>query len=200
MKLIVMTTPTFFVEEDKIIRILFDEGLDILHLRKPDTDIAYTERLLTLLPSDYRKRIILHDHFELKKEFGLMGIHLNKRHPYPPTKYKGIITQSVHNLADLRPKIQHSDYVLLSPVFDSSDPKSGKMVKGFPVEELHQASLGKKVMALGGISTRNIRQCQELGFGGVVVTSALWELFNIHHAIDYRDLVEYFKKLRSLSD
>ena len=36
MKLIVVTTPTFFVEEDQIINALFEEGLDILHLRKPD--------------------------------------------------------------------------------------------------------------------------------------------------------------------
>ena len=35
MKLIVVTAPTFFVEEDKIITALFEEGLDILHLRKP---------------------------------------------------------------------------------------------------------------------------------------------------------------------
>ena len=32
MKLIVVTTPTFFVEEDKIITALFEEGLDILQI------------------------------------------------------------------------------------------------------------------------------------------------------------------------
>ncbi len=37
MKLILITTPTYFVEEDKIITALFQEGLDTLHLRKPDT-------------------------------------------------------------------------------------------------------------------------------------------------------------------
>ena len=37
MKLIVVTAPTFFVEEDKIITALFEEGLDILHLRKPSS-------------------------------------------------------------------------------------------------------------------------------------------------------------------
>lgn len=37
MKLIVVTPPTFFVEEDQIITALFEEGLDILHLRKPAT-------------------------------------------------------------------------------------------------------------------------------------------------------------------
>lgn len=48
MKLIVVTAPTFFVEEDKIITALFEEGLDILHLRKPETPAMYSERLLTL--------------------------------------------------------------------------------------------------------------------------------------------------------
>lgn len=52
MKLILITTPTYFVEEDKIITTLFDEGLDILHLRKPDTAPVYAERLLTLIPKN----------------------------------------------------------------------------------------------------------------------------------------------------
>ena len=50
MKLIVITTPNYFVEEDKILTALFDAGLDILHLRKPDTPPVYAERLLTLIP------------------------------------------------------------------------------------------------------------------------------------------------------
>ena len=32
MKLVLMTKPSFFVEEDKIIATLFNEGLDNLHL------------------------------------------------------------------------------------------------------------------------------------------------------------------------
>ena len=50
MKLILITTPTYFVEEDKIITALFEEGLDTLHLRKPDTAPMFAERLLTLIP------------------------------------------------------------------------------------------------------------------------------------------------------
>ena len=63
MKLIVITRPTYFVEEDKIITTLFDEGLDILHLRKVDSIPVYAERLLTLIPEKYRKRIVVHDNF-----------------------------------------------------------------------------------------------------------------------------------------
>jgi hypothetical protein len=69
MKLIVVTTPTFFVEEDKIITALFEEGLDVLHLRKPETPAMYSERLLTLIPDKYHRRIVTHEHFYLKEEF-----------------------------------------------------------------------------------------------------------------------------------
>ena len=84
MKLIVVTTPTFFVEEDKIITALFEEGLDVLHLRKPETPAMYSERLLTLIPDKYHRRIVTHEHFYLKEEFNLMGIHLNARNPKEP--------------------------------------------------------------------------------------------------------------------
>ena len=55
MKLILLTPPDFFVEEDKILTALFEEGLDLLHLRKPDTEPVYSERLLTLLPESHHK-------------------------------------------------------------------------------------------------------------------------------------------------
>ena len=41
----------------------------------------YSERLLTLIPEKYHRRIVTHEHFYLKEEFNLMGIHLNARNP-----------------------------------------------------------------------------------------------------------------------
>ena len=46
MKLILVTTDNFFVEENIIINTLFDEGLDVLHLRKPDSEPILCEMLL----------------------------------------------------------------------------------------------------------------------------------------------------------
>ena len=96
MKLILQTSPHFFVEEDKILATLFDEGLDLLLLRKPGTEPIYSERLLTLLPEKYHDRVIVHDHFYLKDEFNLLGIHLNKANPIPPSNYNGGIQERVH--------------------------------------------------------------------------------------------------------
>ena len=63
MKLIIMTKPTFFVEEDKIISTLFEEGMESLHLYKPDSEPIYSERLLTLLPDTYYNKVTVHGHF-----------------------------------------------------------------------------------------------------------------------------------------
>jgi len=76
MKLALMTQPTFFVEEDKILTSLFDEGLEILHLFKPDSEPVFSERLLSLLSDEYYKRIMVHTNFYLKEEYKLRGIHI----------------------------------------------------------------------------------------------------------------------------
>ena len=80
MKLILITTPTYFVEEDKIITALFEEGLDTLHLRKPDTAPMFAERLLTLIPEQYHKRIVVHGHFYLKDEYKLKEMCIRDRY------------------------------------------------------------------------------------------------------------------------
>ena len=62
MKLVIMTKSTYFVEEDKILSMLFEEGLDSLHISKADTSPLYLERLLSLLPSEYHRKITIHQH------------------------------------------------------------------------------------------------------------------------------------------
>ena len=48
MKLIVVTTPTFFLKKGIVITTLFEEGLDILHLQKAGDSVCIQKRLLTL--------------------------------------------------------------------------------------------------------------------------------------------------------
>ena len=62
MKLAIMTKPTFFVEENKILEALFEEGLDDLHIYKPNSSPVYIERLLSLLPESTHRRITVHPH------------------------------------------------------------------------------------------------------------------------------------------
>lgn len=202
MKLIVVTAPTFFVEEDKIITALFEEGLDILHLRKPETPAMFAERLLTLIPEKYHRRIVTHEHFYLKEEFNLMGIHLNVRNPKEPHDYSGHVSCTCHSIEELKNKKHFYDYVFLSPIYDCITKQNTH--SGFEPEELRKAGKDKlidsKVMALGGITPDNILQIKDYGFGGAAVLGDLWSKFNACTDRDYLEVVRHFKKLKEMAD
>lgn len=198
MKLIVLSTPDFYIEEDKIITDLFEEGLDTLHLRKPQSEPVLSERLLSLIPEKYHSRIMVHHHFYLKEEYGLMGIHLNRRSPNLPPDYKGIKSRSCYSLEELAEARGNFDYCCLDNVFDSiSNPiKKCTLTKDEIKDAARQGLIDRKVMAMGGVTLDNIRDLQEMGFGGAIVCGDLWQKFDIHGGRDYTKLLKHFRMLR----
>ena len=102
MKLIVITSPDFIPEEARIITGLFEVGLDLLHLRKPDATAHEVGNLLHGIPKEYRKQIVIHDFFPLKDEFSLGGIHLNSRHSEAPEGYQGLLSRACHSLEEVK--------------------------------------------------------------------------------------------------
>ncbi len=202
MKLILVTTDNFFVEENIIINTLFDEGLDVLHVRKPNSEPVLCERLLKLTPEKWYKKIVVHDHFYLKEEFGLKGIHLNNRNPEPPTKYKGHLSRTCSTIEEVKEWKRKCDYVFLSPIFEKLSSVSDLPPIDF--EELERASaegiINKKVIALGGVTVDNVKIAKRLGFGGVGIMGAVWQNFDFHSSADFKKLIDYFKKIREAAN
>ena len=191
MKLLLLSSPNFFVEED-----------NILHLRKPDSEPVYCERLLTLLPHKYHQRIITNDHFYLKDEFDLMGIHISERNPEKPKGYDGVTTCTCYSIEELAEAKKKNKYVILRNIYDSSSGNSSK--SQYTHEQLYEASrrglIDKHVMAQTGITLENIQEIRELGFGGAVVCSDIWNRFNIHNGMDFKDVIKHFHKLRKATE
>lgn len=198
MKLVLITKPTFFVEEDKIITTLFEEGLDNLHLYKPQSAPMYMERLLSLIPDDYHRRITVHDHFYLKNEYGLRGIHLETPEVMLPEGYRGKFSRTCTDLDMLKAAKKKAQYVFLKYIFDSQSEPDKKA--SFGEAQLREASrrglIDRHVYALGGMNLTNIAYARELGFGGVVVCGDIWNRFDIHHEQDFRELIAHFTRLR----
>ena len=198
MKLVIITKSTFFVEEDKILTALFEEGMDNLHLYKPGSSPMYAERLLSLLSDDYYKKITVNDHYYLKTEYGLVGIHIDNPEDELPEGYKGNFSRTCNTIEQLKAAKKKSRYVFLDHVFNGITQPELKAA--FTTEELKAASrhglIDKHVYALGGVTLDNIRQCRDLGFGGVVVRGDLWNRFDIHNETDYKELIAHFGKLR----
>ena len=200
MKLAIMTQSTFFVEEDKILAALFEAGLDNLHLYKPGSSPIYSERLLSLLPSTTYNKITVHEHFYLKDEYNLAGIHLDDASIQEPIGYKGRISRTCKRIEDLKETKKSSSYVFLGNILNSQSNKS--VLSDLDMNSLTKAAdcglIDKKVYALGGMNIDNIQFARDLGFGGIVICGDLWNRFNIHHQRDYKELIANFEKLRKL--
>ena len=198
MKLVIMTKSTFFVEEDKILATLFEEGMDNLHLNKPDSPPMYSERLLSLLPEETYRKITVHDHFYLKNEYDLAGIHLDDAFQEAPKGYKGKMSATCTETERLKEAKRKFNYVFLKNIFDCIEYPSEK--SSFNLNELedaaHRGLIDKHVYALGGMSLENVKLAKQLGFGGVVVCGDLWNRFDIHNETDYLQLINHFNKLR----
>lgn len=202
MKLVIMTKSTFFVEEDKILAALFDEGMDNLHLYKPDSSPLYSERLLTLLPEECYRKITVHDHFYLKNEYSLAGIHLDNPDMPAPAGYKGHISRTCTDLTRLKELRKKSEYVFLKNVFGNLDPGGDEPV--FTLPKLEEAAkkglIDRHVYALGGMNIENIRTAKELGFGGIVIRDDLWNRFDIQSQTDFKEVILHFEKLRKAAN
>ena len=114
-----------------------------------------------------------------------------------------IISGSDVKLIDeLKNEKKNFTYSFLSPIFDSISKSS--YTAAFDMEVLKQSAeagvIDKKVMALGGITTENVDVIKDLGFGGVVVLGDLWNRFHIHSTLDYKELINHFRKLRKVTD
>ena len=197
MKIVLMTKSTFFVEEDKILTALFDEGLDNLHLNKPGAAPVYTERLLTLLPDDIYGKTTVHEHFYLKEEYGLRGIHLDDASSPLPEGYKGKYSRTCFIIDDIREARRKTEYVFLKDTFAACEDAHANELHNARLDRA--ASLGlidKKVYAFGGVNIDNIRMAKDLGFGGIVICSDIWNKFDIHHQRDYKELISHFERIR----
>ncbi len=198
MKLAIMTKSAYFVEEDKILATLFEEGMENLHLYKPGASPLYAERLLSLLPDEYYRKITVHDHFYLKDEYGLAGIHLDDPAAEVPKGYKGRLGRTCTDLSTLKELKKQSNYVILKNLFDSKELKDEK--SDFTLNQLEEASrqglIDRHVFALGGMNIDNVRLAKDLGFGGIVIRGDLWRRFDIHNETDFKELIAHFNRLR----
>ncbi len=194
MKWITITSPDFISGEAIFIDKLFLEGLDLLHIRKPDAPLEAYKRLLLQIPKQWYSRIVLHEHFALAEEFGLHGIHLNRRCSQVPNSFHRSISCSCHTLEEVKKQKDSKDYVFLSPIFDSIS-KVGYHA-AFSPTSLKQAAIeniiDEKVIALGGITANNILFVKEWHFGGVAFLGDIWK------RMSEPQVGEYLKHIRTL--
>ncbi|MDR0814119.1 MAG: thiamine phosphate synthase [Bacteroidales bacterium] len=200
MHCIIISHENPFEGESDIINLLFHAGMDNFHLRKPAYSKEILQNMLWDIEPAYHSRIVLHDHFELAKQFSLAGVHLNSRNPVCPPDAVAV-SCGCHSLACLNARQStFNGLIFLSPVFDSISKAGYK--KAFTDEELSAASknriINRRIIALGGMSAETIPVAGSYGFGGVAVLGALWG--NNPVANDKNRIVDKFLQLKELTN
>ncbi len=176
---IVITRPDFFEgEAARIAQLLTSGQADLIHIRKPEASRHEIEQLLVAIPVALYSKLVLHDHHELAVQYGLRGVHLNRRNPQPPVGWQGNVSKSCHTLEELaEARKQPYAYMSLSPIFDSISKQGYR--SAFTREQLaaarRQGLIDGRVMALGGVTFDRIKEVTDMGFGGAMILGDAWK-------------------------
>jgi len=178
--MIIISNPLFIANEIACINSLFEAGLEVLHLRKPEASKEEMGKFISLIDNQFHSQIMIHSHYELLNSFNLMGIHFTEKSKCRQDEFANVSckkSRTVHELTELNTVKPFIDYVFLSPLFPSVS-KVGYS-KQWDFEELKRDLYKKrnfKIVALGGITLDNMKQVRELGFDDFALLGSIWEL------------------------
>lgn len=180
-RLIGITLPYFedsAKEKQIMLSLLESNSIEYFHIRKPDFDVKQMKQWLEDIPLAFRHRLCLNDHIELAIEFSMGGIHLNRRNNYHiPSGFHGRISRSCHCIAEVEHWKSKTDYVFLSPVFDSiskTDYKSG-LSKTELKKAAEEGLIDSKVFALSGVEPAKLPELKAIGFSSAAMMGAVWQ-------------------------
>ena len=174
MTLIIISPEQTVPNEIETINALFDEGLKIFHLRKPNFSETEYRGYLDLINNEYLNRVMIHSYHHLINEYDLRGIHSNSSTPITNMMSDKKMSKSCHSISEIHKYHTDYDYLFLSPIFDSISKKNYSSI--FTDTELKNInSMIDKIVALGGINEQTSKTAESLGFSYISSLGYIWE-------------------------
>lgn len=196
--MIAISNSTPIENEINLIHQLFSEGLLLFHVRKSDFSETEMETFLIEIGIEYRGRLVLHSYHQLAERFGINRIHFTEKMRKETSEkklklWKGQgfrLTTSVHTMEVFNDLNSVFDYAFLSPIYPSiSKPDYISNINHFEAIK-NRSNFSTKLVALGGISSKNIQQTLENGFDDVALLGSIWKS---------NKLIENFKKCQKIA-
>lgn len=178
--MIVITNPIAIENEINTIHALFECGLELLHVRKPDFSGDEMNLFLSKIGKEYWSRLVLHQQHQLALDFGVNRIHFteNARASLDlesTNNRDGFIkSTSTHSIIDFNTLDTCFEYAFLSPIYQSISKPDYKSDLDVPKAVAERTNFKTKLVALGGISTQNIDRTYKSGFDGVALLGSIW--------------------------
>lgn len=191
--MIIIITPEKIVpNETEVINELFQEGLDLLHIRKPFMNLEEMKNFIQKINSEFHHRLVLHSHYDLAESYNISRHHFREidRHN---ELYKSLtdktISTSVHDIETFNELSENWEYAFISPVFPSISKKGYGKDSEILNDIKKRDNSNVKLIALGGIHEDNIHIISDSNLDGVALLGAIWE---------NNQPIEIFKKCRQV--
>jgi thiamine-phosphate pyrophosphorylase len=176
--ILVITPETIVQNETEIINQMFQEGLELLHVRK----LLNREEMNNFLQSinkEFYPRLVLHSYHDLGKEHSIFRFHFRETDRLAKNfeAYRGenIISTSVHDIEMFNALEKEWEYAFISPVFQSISKKGYGEKSSIMEDIIYRNNHEVKLIALGGINEKNISTVFEKGADGAALLGAIWE-------------------------
>lgn len=182
MKTVIVSNPNPVKNEADTANALFDEGLQLFHLRKPDYSEKELIEYLKKINSKHHSKIVLHEHHSLAETFGINRIHFSESERLKTTevdfkkkkKMHFILSTSIHCLSNHELLPDSFSYTFFGPVFESISKKGYKPKSNKLVQLSKNKNRKIKIIAIGGITPDKIVKIEEANFDGVALLGAIW--------------------------
>ena len=97
-KIILFTSPSEVPGEAEMLTLFLQNGLDYLHIRKPEWSKENIGNLIAKIPACYHPKIKIHDCYELAEHFDV-GVCLNSRNTSVPNGIR-LISKGAHSMQE----------------------------------------------------------------------------------------------------
>lgn len=177
--MIIVITPEDKVQnETEIINELFQEGLDLLHVRKPFINLEKMTDFIQKIDSKFYSQLVLHSHYDLAENFNISRFHfreIDRKNGLSQSFIDKTISTSVHDIETFNQLNKELEYAFISPVFPSISKKGYGENLNILDDIKKRDNSNVKLIALGGINENNIHQVFDNKVDGVALLGAIWE-------------------------
>lgn len=176
--MIIVITPEDIVQnETELINELFQEGLSLLHIRKPFINAEMTD-FIQKIDSKFQSQLVLHSHYNLAENFNISRFHfreIDRKNGLYQSFTDKTISTSVHDIETFNELSGNWEYSFISPVFPSISKKGYGENSNILNDIKKRDNPNVKLIALGGINEKNINEVFESEIDGVALLGAIWE-------------------------
>lgn len=207
--MVIITSPTPIDNEASLINKMFEKGLPLLHVRKPQMSIKEMTKWINNIDKCYHQFIVIHipikvinNNILLFEQYKALINKTNSSYTHLSTSNTTLVNNfslqlpklstSAHCITEVNKLSTTIDRVFISPIYTSIS-KEGYATNLNWIEELkRRTNYNVTLVALGGITPHLIQEVKAMRFDDYALLGTIW---NTEQPLKQFELCQYYDQL-----